>query len=633
MVPYEKQYDVIVVGGGHAGCEAALAAARMGAAVLQLNLFLDNTAGMPCNPSIGGPAKGHLVREGNALGGEQAEAADRSAMLIRWLNTSKGPAVQALRAQCDLALYARHYILTLETQRNLEVRQEHVTSLWVDQGRVRGVGTALGTLYEGRTVVLATGTYLGGRAYLGVTSFPSGPMGQLPSLELTPDLIRHGIALRRMRTDTTPRLHLDTIDTAELTAQESAAVPLAFSLWNEGRVHSGYSCYLTRSNPATHDIIRKNLDRSPLSMGWMESAGPRYCPSIEDKVLRFPDRESHPVFLEPVSAGNREVYMQNFSTSLPLDVQIEMVRTLPGCSRAHIIRPGYAMEYDCLDPSQLTPSLEVRTVKGLFTAGPINGTSGYEEAAAQGLLAGINAALRVRGEDPLMLGRSDAYMGVLVDDLVTKGTSEPYRMLTSRCEHRLLLRHDNADRRLSPIGRRLGLLSDERWESLCARWKRIDDERARLENIRISPSEGLNDALGAVGSAPLSEPAMAAEILRRPHVSYAAVEQFLPGPSPLRGDEAHAVEVAVKYEGYVRRQHRQVARMRKLEDLRLPEDLSYHDIPGLLTESRQKLSAIRPRTLGQAGRISGVTPTDIHLVTVYLHAWNSSARSHEKKAE
>lgn len=621
MIPYEKAYDVIVVGGGHAGCEAALAAARMGASVLQLNLSLDNTGAMSCNPSIGGPAKGHLVREGNALGGEQAAAADSSAMLIRWLNTSKGPAVQALRAQCDLGRYATHYILATETQKNLDVRQEHVTGLHVAEGRVRGVGTAFGLFYEGRTVVLATGTYLGGRVFLGTASFPSGPMGQPPSLALPEDLTRHGLRVRRMRTDTTPRLHLDSLDTKELVAQRSAAEPLAFSIWNEGRVHEGYACYLTRSNEATHDVIRRNLDRSPLSMGWMESSGPRYCPSIEDKVLRFPERVSHLVFLEPVSAGNREVYMQNFSTSLPFDVQLEMVRTLPGCARAHITRPGYAIEYDALDPTQLAPSLEVKTLPGLFCAGQINGTSGYEEAAAQGLLAGINAVLSIRGEEPLVLGRSEAYMGVLVDDLVTKGTNEPYRMLTSRCEHRLLLRHDNADRRLAPVGRRLGLLSDEKWGALCTRWRRIDGEMERLDRVRLAPSEGLNAALAEVGSAPLSESVTGAELLRRPHVPYAMVARFTPPDEELRGDEPLALEVAVKYEGYIERQGRQVARMKKLEDLRLPDDLDYDAIPGLLAESRQKLAAVRPRTVGQAGRISGVTPTDIHLVTVYLHAW------------
>jgi tRNA uridine 5-carboxymethylaminomethyl modification enzyme len=620
MAVADRKYDVIVIGGGHAGCEAALASARIGADTLLLSLYLDNTALMPCNPSVGGPAKGHLVREGSALGGRQADAADSSAMLIRRMNTSKGPAVQSLRAQCDLREYGAWFTMAVETEKNLEVRQELVTDLWIDGGQVRGVRTKYGLDYESRAVVLAAGTYLGGRVFIGQESFPSGPLGELPAEDLSRSLRKAGLEVGRMRTDTGPRLHLDTLDLASLSAQGSSGEPLAFSLWNKGRVLEGYSCYLTRTNPSIHETVRANLHRSPLFTGLMDGTGPRYCPSIEDKVTRFPERDSHPIFLEPVSMGNKEVYMQNFSTSLPLDVQLQMVRSLPGCENAHIIRPGYTIEYDYVVPTQLLPSLEMRAIRGLFLAGQINGTSGYEEAAAQGLLAGINAALKCREEPPVVLSRSEAYLGVLVDDLVTKGTEEPYRMLTSRCEHRLLLRHDNAGRRLSPIGRRLGLIDDGQWSSLLASWRRIDEEMIRLEGARIGPSEGLNEALAEAGSAPLSENVSGADLLRRPGISYGLVEKFSPSPAPPRGDEVLALEVEVKYAGYIDRQHRQVAKLSRMEEAKLPEDLDYSAIPGLLSESRHKLEAVRPLNLGQAGRISGVTPADIHLLSVWLNA-------------
>ena len=615
----QKKYDVIVVGGGHAGCEASLAAARMGARTLMLNLYLDNTALMPCNPSIGGPAKGHLVKEGNALGGEQARAADYSTMLVRWLNTSKGPAVQALRAQCDLRDYHDHFIWTIETTPNLEVHQDIVTDLWIENGSIRGVKTKYGFTYEAGAVILTTGTYLRGQVHIGLLNYSSGPMGQVPSTELSRSLLENGIEMGRMRTDTTPRLHIDTIDTSSLIEQKSAEEPLCFDLWGEKKTYTGYSCYLTRTNSYLHNIIRENLERSPLWTGLMSGLGPRYCPSIEDKIIRFPDKDSHLVFLEPVSRKNKEVYVQNFSTSLPYDVQVEIVHALPGCEKAQITRAGYAIEYDYVIPTQLAPSLETKNIRGLFCAGQINGTSGYEEAAAQGIIAGMNAVLYTRKEAPVVLKRSDAYIGVLIDDLVTKGTNEPYRMLTSRCEYRLLLRFDNADRRLAPIGRRMGLIDDGKWQILREKWAAVDHEKVRLSNLRINPSEKVNDWLVRAGSSPLEESVRAIDLLCRPEVTYGAMRPFLPLiERPLTDEEAQSLAIEVKYAGYIERQQRQVIRLSKGEKVYIPEDFSYDEVPGLLSESRQKLEKIRPQNLAQASRISGVTPADIQLLSVYL---------------
>ncbi|WP_024821273.1 MULTISPECIES: tRNA uridine-5-carboxymethylaminomethyl(34) synthesis enzyme MnmG [Aminobacterium] len=615
----QTSFDVIVVGGGHAGCEAALAAARMGARTLMLNLYLDNTALMPCNPSIGGPAKGHLVREGNALGGEQARAADASTMLIRWLNTSKGPAVQALRAQCDLHDYRDHFIWALEVTKNLEVHQDIVTDLWVDEGRIRGVKTRYGFTYEAGAVILTTGTYLKGRVHIGLLNYESGPMGQMAATDLSCSMREHALEMYRMRTDTTPRIHLDTIDTASLLEQNSAEEPLCFDLWGEKKIYSGYSCYLTRTHRRLHDIIRENLERSPLWTGRLQGLGPRYCPSIEDKVIRFPEKDSHLVFLEPVSRRNKEVYLQNFSTSLPYDVQVEIVHALPGCEKAQITRAGYAIEYDYVEPTQLMPWLETKKIRGLFCAGQINGTSGYEEAGAQGLMAGINAVLSLRKEEPLVLERSDAYIGVLIDDLVTKGTEEPYRMLTSRCEYRLLLRFDNADRRLAPIGRRLGLIDDEKWTRLLKKWKNVDEEKERLSSFRVLPSEEVNQWLRRIGSSPVQEALRAWDLLCRPEVTYKEIETFLPAlSSPLTEDERRSVEIEIKYAGYIERQERQVRQLQKSEKVYIPEKFCYEDVPGLLTESLQKLKKVQPRTLGQASRISGVTPADIQLLSIYL---------------
>lgn len=626
---YHETYDVIVIGGGHAGCEAALAASRMGCRTLMLNLHMANTALMPCNPSIGGPAKGHLVREVSALGGEQARAADASTLMIRWLNTSKGVAVRALRAQCDPGLYAAHYIKLLETLPRLDIHQDEAVELLVENGEVAGVKTRHGSTYFARAVVLCSGTYLDSRVHVGEVSFPSGPMGQTPAGALFGSLSALGLRTGRMRTDTTPRLNLDTIDLSEAQPQRSEEVPLCFDIWGEKRTYdSNYACWFSHTTPATHAILAANIHRSPLVTGEIDTLGPRYCPSIEDKFLRFPDRDTHPIVFEPVADRARggvsgEVYVQNFSTGMPYDVQVAMVKTLPGCKNAKIIKPGYAIEYVYLPPDQLSPSLENKTIKGFFCAGQVNGTSGYEEAAAQGLLAGINAALSVREEERVVLGRNDGYLGVLVDDLTTKSTNEPYRMLTSRCEHRLLLRYDNADRRLAPIGRRVGLIDDARQEVLTRRWERTDAEIAKFRETRVPPSEEVNRLLEAAGADPLTEHATLAALLRRKNVTYALLEPLLPPEEETPGsrldeDGAFHVETELRYAGYIEKQERMAARMEDMDKVLIPESFDYEGIKGMLAESRQKFLRFRPRSLGQALRISGITPTDVQLLAVAL---------------
>lgn len=616
---FRDRYDIVVIGGGHAGCEAALAGARMGCRTLLLTLGVDATALMPCNPSIGGPAKGHLVREISALGGEQARAADASTLMLRWLNTSKGVAVRALRAQCDPVRYAGHYRTLLYTQTNLDLHQDEAVELLTEGGRVRGVLTRHGSRYGARSVVLCSGTYLGGRVHVGEAAFSSGPMGQTSADRLLGSLAALGLRQGRMRTDTSPRLNLDTIDLASAVPQRSEEEPLCFDIWGEKRVHrSDYACWFSRTTERTHAILERNIHRSPLTTGALDTRGPRYCPSIEDKFLRFPDRRTHPIVFEPVSSGTKEVYVQNFSTSLPYDVQVEMVRSLPGCADAKIIRPGYGIEYVYLSPDQLAPSLESRELRGLFCAGQVNGTSGYEEAAAQGLLAGINAALSAKEDPPVVLSRSDGYLGVLVDDLTTKSTEEPYRMLTSRCEHRLLMRYDNADRRLAPLARRLGLIGDGRWAELERRWEREDREVARLESARIVPSEGTERLCAAFGSEAPREPATAAAFLRRRGVTYRLIEALVPPEVPLEPEEAFYVETSLRYAGYLEKEARLAERMTGMDGVLIPDGFDYESLEGLSSEGRQKLVRFRPRSLGGALRISGVTPADVQLLAVVL---------------
>ena len=612
----ESRFDVIVVGGGHAGCEAALAAAKMGAKTLMIVQDVDHAAYMPCNPSIGGPAKGTLVREVSALGGVQARAADASAMMMRWLNTSKGPAVRALRAQCDLHDYHDYYLRELTSCPNLRVFQDQVEELWIENDRLKGVKTRFQLAFEAPRVILTTGTHLGGRVHVGLVNFASGPMGQQPAVNLSKSLSSLGIDMQRLKTGTTPRLYRDSIDWSGIEMQEGETTPVCFDLWGQKKIYREIACGMIRTNAETHRIITDNLERSPIVHGEITGTGPRYCPSIESKVMAFPEKDSHPIFLEPVARGSVEIYVQNFSTSLPFDVQIAMTRTLPGCKNAVILRPGYAIEYDAIDPQQLSLSLEMKKLPGLFCAGQINGTSGYEEAGSQGLLAGINAVLSLRGEEPLVLGRHQAYLGVLVDDLVTRGTKEPYRMLTSRCEHRLLMRHDNADRRLSPIGRRLGLLSDQQWDTLQRRWEAEDREVELLKNTHLSPS-ATAPILEREGREPLDRGISAAELLRRPEMSYEKIAPLLSGER-LTGEAAANVETAVKYQGYIDRQQRSVEKMLRLENMKIPAGFDYGELTGMLAESREKLEKVRPATLGQAGRISGVTPTDLQHLAVYL---------------
>ncbi|WP_257351711.1 tRNA uridine-5-carboxymethylaminomethyl(34) synthesis enzyme MnmG [Pseudalkalibacillus decolorationis] len=619
MKQYEAgKYDVVVIGAGHAGVEAALASARMGANTLVLTLNLDTIAYMPCNPSVGGPAKGIVVREIDALGGEMARNIDKTHIQMRMLNTGKGPAVRALRAQADKVLYQNEMKKTLEQTENLTLRQGMVEELIVEDGVCKGVVTKTGSAYYANTVVVTTGTYLRGKIIIGELTYESGPNNMQPAINLSHNLTDLGFNMVRFKTGTPPRINANTIDYSKTEIQPGDDVPRAFSYETTEFIMDQIPCWLTYTGEVTHELINNNLERSPMYSGMIEGTGPRYCPSIEDKIVRFNDKPRHQIFLEPEGRNTEEVYVQGLSTSLPEDVQRNMLKTIAGLEKAEMMRAGYAIEYDAIVPTQLWPSLETKLVRNLFTAGQLNGTSGYEEAAGQGIMAGINAARKAKGEEPVILDRSEAYIGVLIDDLVTKGTNEPYRLLTSRAEYRLLLRHDNADLRLTEIGHRIGLISEERNARFTLKKQQIAEEIDRIEHTSIKPSDQLQEILGEIGSSPLKEPTSAAALLRRPEVTYDVIAKVVPAESEIDPVVGEQVEIQTKYAGYIDKQLQQVEKMNKMNNKKIPDAIDYLAINGLATEAKQKLSEVRPLSVGQASRVSGVNPSDISILLVYL---------------
>ncbi|MBL3642985.1 tRNA uridine-5-carboxymethylaminomethyl(34) synthesis enzyme MnmG [Peribacillus frigoritolerans] len=611
-------YDVIVIGAGHAGSEAGLAAARVGAKTLMITINLDMVAFMPCNPSVGGPAKGIVVREIDALGGEMGRNIDKTHIQMRMLNTAKGPAVRALRAQADKFLYQQEMKKTIEDQENLTLIQGMVEELIVENDVCTGVITKTGAVYRAKTVVITTGTYLRGEIILGELKYSSGPNNQQPSIRLSEHLEQLGFDLVRFKTGTPPRVNSSSIDYSKTEIQPGDEVPRAFSYETTKFITDQLPCWLTYTNEGTHQLIDENLHRSPMYSGMIKGTGPRYCPSIEDKVVRFNDKPRHQIFLEPEGRNTKEVYVQGLSTSLPEDVQVKILQTIPGLEKAEMMRAGYAIEYDAIVPTQLWPTLETKKIKNLYTAGQINGTSGYEEAAGQGLMAGINAGLNAMGKEELILSRSDAYIGVLIDDLVTKGTNEPYRLLTSRAEYRLLLRHDNADLRLTEMGFNIGMIKEERYKRFLMKKEAVEMEKERLKSNFIKPTKEVQEVITASGGSELKDGIRASDLLKRPEMDYSHIQKLAPSDVELSEEVTEQVEIQIKYEGYIEKSLQQVDRLKKMENKKIPENIDYDAISGLATEARQKLKQVHPLSVAQASRISGVNPADVSILLVYL---------------